>query len=121
MHDSLFVQHCVSSTSKTYEGDQWVNVEIQVYGDSLFTHIVEGDTVLQYSKPQIGGGVVSGFAEAEKQDGKLLSSGYISLQGESHPTDFRKIELLNLEGCMDKKAKNYKAYYVKADNGSCVY
>jgi hypothetical protein len=32
-----------------------------------------------------------------------LSEGYIALQAESHPTEFRKVELLNLVGCMDKK------------------
>jgi len=121
MHDSLFTQHCVRSTSKTYHGDQWVHAEVLVLGDSLFAHILEGDTVLSYTKPQIGGGVVNDYAESEKQDGKLLNSGYIALQAESHPTDFRTIELLNLKGCMDAKAKNYKAYYVKADHGSCVY
>jgi len=33
-----------------------------------------------------------------------LTEGYIALQGESHPTEFRKVELLNLKGCMDPKA-----------------
>ena len=50
-----------------------------------------------------------------------LSSGYIALQAESHPIRFRKVELLNLEGCMDKTALNYKSYYVKADNSKCRY
>lgn len=121
MADTLFTNHCISSSSQTYHGDQWVRVEVEVLGDSLVTHLIEGESVLQYTKPQIGGGSVSGHDPAEKQDGKWLSSGYIALQGESHPTQFRKIELLNLKGCMDPKAKNYKAYYVKADNGSCVY
>jgi len=56
-----------------------------------------------------------------KQDGKLLTEGYIALQAESAPTDFRKVELLNLAGCMDSKAKNYKTYYVKAENDNCTY
>lgn len=120
MDGELFTQHCVNSTSKTYHGDQWVTVEVLVLGDSLFQHIIEGETVLSYTKPQIGGGVVSGFDEAIKMDGKALTGGYIALQGESHPTEFRKIEVLNLEGCMDPKAKNYKSYYVKG-NGSCIY
>lgn len=53
MNDSLFTPHCVNSTSKTYSGDQWVRVEVLVLSDSLVAHIVEGDTVLRYSKPQI--------------------------------------------------------------------
>lgn len=97
MNDTLFTPHCVTSTSKTYAGDQWVQVEIQVYGDSLFRHIVEGDTVMEYTHPQVGGAVVNEYDPAAKIDGTPLTSGYIALQGESHPTEFRKIEILNLK------------------------
>lgn len=97
MNDTLFTPHCVTSTSKTYPGDQWVQVEIQVYGDSLFRHIVEGDTVMEYTHPQVGGAVVNEYDPAAKIDGTPLTSGYIALQGESHPTEFRKIEILNLK------------------------
>jgi hypothetical protein len=121
MHDSLMTDHCVNSTSKTYDGDQWVNVSILVLGDSLIAHIIDGDTVLQYSKPQIGGGVVSDYDSAVKVDGTPLTEGYISLQSESHPVEFRKVQLLNLKGCMDRKAKNFRSYYVAADNSKCEY
>jgi hypothetical protein len=119
--DTLFTPHCINSTSKTYNGDQWVHVELQVYGDSLIRHMVNGDTVLEYTKPIIGGGVVNNFDSSVKPDGTTLTEGYISLQSESHPIDFRKVELLNLKGCKDPKAKNYKSYYVKADNSACRY
>jgi hypothetical protein len=108
-------RHCIPSTSKTYEGDQWVKGEIIVLGDSLVTHIVNGDTVLQYSKPQIGGGVVKNYDPKIKQDGKLLSEGFIALQSEGQPVDFRNIKILNLKGCMDPKSKKYKSYYIKSD------
>jgi Domain of Unknown Function (DUF1080) len=88
--------HCVSSSAKTYDGEQWVKAELIVLGDSLITHIINGDTVLQYSKPQIGGGVVNRYDPAIKQDGRLLSSGFIALQSEGHPVDFRNIELMDL-------------------------
>ncbi|MES2645466.1 MAG: DUF1080 domain-containing protein [Bacteroidota bacterium] len=112
-------RHCISSTSKTYEGDQWVTGEIIVLGDSLITHIVNGDTVLQYSKPQIGGGVVDGYDPAIKIDGKLLKDGFIALQSEGQPVDFRNIKLLNLEGCMDPTSKNYRSYFVKNSTEGC--
>lgn len=117
----LLTQHCINSTSKTYNGDQWVRAEVLVLGDSLIRHFVNGETVLEYQRPQIGGGTVSGFDPLVKQDGKLLASGSISLQSESHPVEFRKVELLNLKGCMDPKALNYKDYYLKADNSTCQY
>ncbi|MFP4291961.1 MAG: DUF1080 domain-containing protein [Cyclobacteriaceae bacterium] len=96
MDGELREQHCISSSSATYPGDQWVTAEVVVLGDSLIQHIVNGDTVLQYQQPQVGGGNVNGIKENVKQDGQLLKSGYISLQSESHPVDFRKVELLPL-------------------------
>ncbi|MBL8232735.1 MAG: DUF1080 domain-containing protein [Bryobacterales bacterium] len=117
----LFTPHCVSSTSQTYHGEQWVRAEVEVLGDESIRHILEGQTVLAYEKPQIGGGNVNNHDSAVKQDGMLLKEGYIALQSESHPIEFRKVELLNLAGCSDKKAKNYKSYFRKADNSLCKY
>lgn len=121
MDGKLFTPHCINSKSKTYDGDQWVRVEILVDGDKQIKHMVNGETVLTYEKPQVGGGNVSGHDPAVKKDGMLLSEGYISLQSESHPVEFRKVELLNLVGCMDAKATNFKSYYLKADNSKCRY
>jgi hypothetical protein len=89
-------RHCIDSSSKTYDGDQWVKAELIVLGDSCITHVINGDTVMRYSKPQIGGGVVNRFDPAMKQDGKMLRSGFIALQSEGQPVDFRNIELKDL-------------------------
>lgn len=121
MGGKLFTPHCVNSKSKTYDGDQWVRVEVEVLSDQTIRHMIDGETVLAYEKPQFGGGNVSGHDPAFKLDGKLISEGYISLQSESHPVQFRKVELLDLVGCMDQKAANYKSYFVKADNTRCRY
>ena len=121
MNDSLFTPHCVSSVSKTYHGDQWVEVEALVLGDSLVQHIMEDQVVLEFTNPTVGGGNVGGFKESAFVEGIPLKEGYISIQAETHPIDFESIELLNLCGCMDEKAKNYKDYYVKADNATCIY
>ena len=51
--DKLDFTHCISSNSKTYDGDGWVHVEAIILGDQSITHIVEKDTVLVYEKPQI--------------------------------------------------------------------
>lgn len=118
---ALIRGHCVESTSKTFDGEQWVRVEMVVLGDSQVTHVAEGAEVLSYAMPQFGGGNVSDFDPAAKPDGTLLDSGYIALQGESHPVDFRKVELLDLSGCMDRSASNYKTYYVKSVPQRCVY
>jgi len=88
-----YPDHCYSSNSKTYHGDQWVTLEMIVYGDSLVHHVMEGDTILTYTHLTVGGGNVN--PEPEIPLGKL-SEGYISVQSESHPIDFRKIEVLDL-------------------------
>lgn len=112
-------RHCIESTSKTYPADEWVNAELIVLGDSLVAHLINGDTVLQYSKPQIGGGVANNFDPKIKQDGKLLSEGFIALQSEGQPVDFKNIEILDLEGCMDPNSKFYRSYYIKSNPSKC--
>ena len=94
LNDKLFTPHCVNSTSETYYGDQWVIAEALVLRDSVIKHIVEGDTVLVYQHPQY-----DGKDKWVQREGKmaLISEEYISLQSESHPTQFRRIELFNLE------------------------
>ena len=119
MDGQLYTQHCTNSTSKTYDGDQWVHVEAEVHGDELIQHFVDGVKVLEYTKPQMGGGQVAPVDPAVKIDGTPMTSGYISIQAETAPADFRKIELLNLEGCMDPKASNYKTYFVKSNPQMC--
>lgn len=107
-------RHCINSTSKTYEGEQWVKADLIVLGDSLITHIINGDTVLQYSKPQIGGGVANRFDPKIKIDGKPLTSGFIALQSEGQEIDFKNIKLLNLEGYRKQSnSKIYKQYFAK--------
>ncbi len=96
MNGKLETGHCFDSSSKTYHGDQWVTAEFLVLGDSLIQHMLEGQVVMEYSKPQIGGGVVNNYDPAVKIDGTPLRSGTISLQSESHPVQFRKVELLDL-------------------------
>lgn len=135
LKDSVDYTHCINSNSKTYDGDQWVSMEVIVLGDSLISHIIEGDTILQYTKPQITGYFINesnpeqdwaafgitDWQEWAAKGGQLLKEGYIALQAESHAIDFRNIELLNLEGCTDPKAVNYKSYFVKSNNSTCVY
>lgn len=89
-------RHCINSSSKTYENEQWINAELIVRGDSLVTHKINGEIVLEYTKPQIGGGVANRYNPVLKLDGALLKSGFIALQSEGQEIDFRKIELLDL-------------------------
>lgn len=121
MGDSLFTPHCVNSSSKTYHGDQWVEAEAVVLGNSLIMHLINGDTVLSYTKPQLDDRDAAYPEMLAHFGSKMLKEGYISLQAESHPVEFRKVELLVLKGCMDPKALNYKSYYIESDNSQCRY
>jgi hypothetical protein len=121
MNGQLEKRHCINSTSQTYHGEQWVRGEVLVLGDSVIQHYINGEKVLAYAQPQVGGGNVSGHDPSVKNDGFLLKEGYISLQSESHPIEFRKIEILNLEGCTDPSATNYKSYFVQSNNSLCKY
>lgn len=121
MDGELVTDHCISSASATYPSDEWVRAEVVVLGDWLIRHIVNGQTVLEYARPQIGGGVVTDFDPAVKSDGQALTGGSISLQSESHPVEFRTVELLDLEGCMDPEASNYASYYIEPDPEACTY
>ena len=114
-------RHCINSNSKTYFGDQWVKAEMIVLGDSLVKHIINGKLAMQYSKPQVGGGVANRYDPKMKIDGTPLTQGFIALQSEGQPIDFKNIKIKNLKGCMNPKAKNYKSYYTKNDEESCEF
>ncbi|MBJ7880441.1 3-keto-disaccharide hydrolase [Gelidibacter salicanalis] len=94
---TLITQHCTESNSETYYGDQWVNLEVEVYSDSLIIHKIDDKEVLRYSKPQYGGADMNEYnASYKDRIGETIKGGYISLQSESHPTEFRNIELFEL-------------------------
>jgi hypothetical protein len=96
MNDKLFMPHCVDSTSKTYRGNQWVTVEVEVKGNQIIRHIIDGETVLSYTKPQLDPTDADAQKLIEKGAPLMLDKGTISLQSESHPVQFRKVELRKL-------------------------
>jgi len=104
LNGKLFTPHCVNSTSKTYNGDSWVRAEVLVLRDSIIQHIVEGDTVLTYTQPQYDGSD-KWVKHAGLKGGETIKEGYISLQSESHPVEFRKVALFNLEDYVNNQQK----------------
>jgi len=96
MDGELITRHVTNSSSKTYDGDQWVTVEVEVRGNTI-KHIVEGETVLVYHDPQLDEEDPDARKLIEAGQSRMLTGGTISLQSESHPVEFRKVELLKLE------------------------
>ncbi len=89
----LHLDHCTNSTSETFHGDQWVTVEVEVHGGDVIRHFVNGVKVMEYSEPQLDERDKTYAKLLQANVDKIIRKGTISIQGESHPTDFRKIEL----------------------------
>lgn len=92
LNGKLYTPHILNSKSKTYHGDQWVTVEVEVRGNRIM-HRIDGQEVLSYTDPQLDKG--DGDARKLIAAGApvVLSGGTISLQSESHPCEFRKVEI----------------------------
>lgn len=92
MDGQLVTRHCTDSTSPTFHGDGWVAVEVEVRGSEVVRHFVAGEMVLEYQHPQLDPG--DPYAAALIRDGALLlERGTVSLQAESHPVEFRRVEV----------------------------
>lgn len=95
MDGKLVTQHCTNSKSKTFHGEQWVTAEVEVHGNGHIIHRINGEDVIEYEKPQLD----PSDADAQKliKNGKVqLYGGYISLQAESHPVEFRNVKIRQL-------------------------
>ncbi|HBG56924.1 MAG TPA: DUF1080 domain-containing protein [Porphyromonadaceae bacterium] len=97
MNGRLILDHCTSSSSENFYGEDWITAEVEVMGNDVISHIVNGDTVLQYSRPQLDERDAT-YAKLIVMNGgdKMLSKGTLSLQSEGHPIDFRKVEIMKL-------------------------
>ena len=93
MNGKLIKDHCIQSSSATYYGDQWVEAEVIVKNNKILTHLINGQEVISYVQPIIGGE----FNSLESKEGQALSEGYIAFQSESHPVEFKDIKLLVLD------------------------
>jgi hypothetical protein len=91
--------HCIQAAAPTIDGDTWVTADVLVRGGERIVHYIDGLPVIEYGGISYGGGNVNGHDPAQKPDGTALTRGYISLQSESHPIQFRRVELLTLEAC----------------------
>jgi hypothetical protein len=112
-------EHCINSTSPTLDGDQWVTADVMVQGGARMVHYINGEPVIEYQGMTTGGGNVSEHRPELLVQGAPLREGYISLQSESHPLQFRRVELLNLKGCMDPRSPAFRDYFIEPDLASC--
>ncbi|MDJ0645911.1 MAG: DUF1080 domain-containing protein [Flavobacteriaceae bacterium] len=97
LKDSLVTEHCIMADAPTFYGDEWVSIEVLVLNDSLITHSVNGKEVIRYSKPVIGGEFTPDTEAWKAKENSPVRSGYIALQSESHPIEFKNIKLLEIK------------------------
>lgn len=97
MDDQVITQHCTNSNYPAIRDSSWVHMEVEVHGSDSIIHKVNGEVVLKYSKPQYDD--QDAFARKRMEDGypRIINEGYIALQAEGHPVEFRNIELMKLE------------------------
>jgi hypothetical protein len=77
---------------KTFEGDEWVTAEIEVRNGKI-AHFVNGEKILEFSDPRYD--PTNDIARKFILNGDdIVKDGFISLQSNSHPMDFRKIEIM---------------------------
>ena len=87
-------KHCIKSSSKTYRGDQWVTVEIEVLGDDSIKHWINGELVMEYSDTVLD---EKSQHLAQYYGGAEMKSGYIAIQAENSTVQFKSIELMPLK------------------------
>ncbi len=95
IHGVHMKKHCYRSSSKTYNGDQWVSAEIEVRGDKVIRHYINDELVFEYENTRIIPG--EEYSADFVSEIMPLKEGYIALQAESHPIDFKNILLMKLD------------------------
>jgi len=91
--ETLVTEHCPQTSTVAVPPGEWTRFEVEVRGDGLVRHLVNGTVTAEYGKPQY---------DPQDEDGQrvmgsgplALREGYVALQAESHPVQFRKIELM---------------------------
>lgn len=90
--------HCIGAKPATLPLGEWVKAEAEVRGGKIVKHFINGELAIEYTDARLDPGDGDAKPLIEAQGGKTeLTEGYISLQSESHPCQFRNIEILELD------------------------
>jgi len=91
MDGELITQHCITADAPTFEGEEWVTMDIIAREDGRIAHVIEGDTIIKYQNPIMGGNMANNLNDGVMKENEPVNGGYIALQSESHPIQFRKV------------------------------
>ncbi|KQN92782.1 hypothetical protein ASE95_09020 [Sphingomonas sp. Leaf231] len=90
--------HCVTGTGPLVPLGQWTHVEVEVTPDGRVTHILNGKPAITYRAAQLDPDDKDAQPVIAAAGGSLaLRGGYVALQSEGQPTQFRNIEVLRLD------------------------
>lgn len=91
-------EHCVDSTSPTFQDGEWVRFEVEVRAGRSVKQYVNGALVMAYGDLMTAPGEYKRFANVDPGAAtpQPLTSGFISLQAEGGPVEFRRIQLKEL-------------------------
>ncbi len=92
----LYQGHCLKSSSKTYQMNQWVSAEL-IVNHGQVTQIINGEVVLKYSQAYATkDDLIAGENPEIWQQMTVLTSGYIGFQSEGQPVEFKNIKIKEL-------------------------
>ena len=89
--------HCISSKTKAAPVGEWVTAEAEVHGGKLVKHLINGEVAFEYTDTKLDPADADAKPLIDVLGSDALTEGYISLQSESHPYEFRKIEVMELK------------------------
>lgn len=94
----LITGHVVNANPQvTIHGEEWVTLEIEAHGNGVIKHFVNGQQVHEYEQAQLDERDGHSKELMAKGAPKMITEGYLCLQSESHPVQFRKVEIMELD------------------------
>jgi Domain of Unknown Function (DUF1080) len=93
----VLTDKCSKLSDITIPGDEWVTILAEVQGGTRVRQAVNGALVVEYTDLRLDDKDKDARRlNAPGSDGSL-TSGYISIQANSHPIEFRRIEILPVD------------------------
>ena len=94
---AVLLAKCSKLSPVTIPGDEWVTILAEVQGAARVRQIVNGQLVVEYTDIVLDDKDPDAARLLNFGGDRSLGSGYISIQANSHPIEFRRIEILPSE------------------------
>jgi len=88
---------CSKLSQVRIPGDEWVTILAEVQGGTRVRQVVNGELVVEYADLALDENDPDARRLIQSGSDKSLTSGYISIQANSHPIEFRRIEIMPID------------------------